>query len=236
MKIAAIVTDIEGTTSATGFVHNVLSPYLLSNLGKYVRSNHEERDVMRVLTRLSKTTGIPRQEINGIVELLELWTRDEETYADLKALQGMVLEKAYKQGLFQAHVYEDVLAVLQHWVQQEINLYVFSSESIKAQQLFFRFTEMGDFRLLFSGYFDSEMGEKRNVATFRNIAQAIALPAESILYLSDCKEELDCASEAGLRTCWVVRPQETSLDPSRIRAKSPHQVVVSFDEIDLTEF
>jgi enolase-phosphatase E1 len=236
MKIAAIVTDIEGTTSGTGFVHNVVSPYLLSNLGKYVRSNHGERDVMRVLARLSRTTGIPRQDINGMVDLLELWTRDAESYADLKALQGMVLEKAYKQGLFQAHVYEDVPAVLQKWQQQEINLYVFSTESIKAQQLFFRFTEMGDLRLLFSGYFDSETGEKRLVSTFRDIAQAIALPAESILYLSDSKEELDCASEAGLKTCWLVRPQDTSLDPARIRGKSPHQVVVSFDEIDLTQF
>ncbi|MDX1489931.1 MAG: acireductone synthase [Pseudohongiellaceae bacterium] len=233
MKIAAIVTDIEGTTSSIGFVHDVLSPYLLSNLGKYIRANKEERDVSRVLGRLSKTTGIPRHDVNGMIELLELWTRDEESYPDLKILQGMVLEKAYKQGLFQAPVYEDVPPVLQLWLEKELNIYAFSSESVKSQQLFFRFSHMGDLRLLFSGYFDSQMGEKRSEAAYRNIAQAIALPPERILYLSDCKEELDCAKEVGFMTCWLVRPQDTSLDPERARVKSPHQVVTSFNQIQL---
>lgn len=233
MKIKAIVTDIEGTTSGNGFVHNVLSPYLLANLAKYVRGHQDERDLMRVLARLSTTTGIPRHDTRAMIELLEQWTRDEESYADLKVLQGMVLEKGYKQGLFQAHVYEDVPEVLQKWLQQERNIYAFSSESTKAQQLFFRFTEMGDLRLLFSGYFDSEMGEKRSSVAFKNICNAIALPPQSVMYLSDCKEELDLASEVGLQTCWIIRPQDMSLDPERVRAKSPHQVVVSFDEIEL---
>lgn len=39
MKIAAVVTDIEGTTSSIGFVHDVLFPYALKHIGNFVREH-----------------------------------------------------------------------------------------------------------------------------------------------------------------------------------------------------
>ena len=233
MKIAAIVTDIEGTTSSIGFVHNVLFPYALKHIGNFVREHREERDVMRVLVRLSDSTGIPLHKIDELIQLLEQWIKDDVKNTELKTLQGMVWEKGYKQGLFQAHIYPDVPEVIQNWQQQELNLYVFSSGSVKAQQLFFRFSDAGDLRLLFSGYFDTSVGPKKEVESYENIAQAIALKPESILFLSDVKEELDAAEAAGFKTTWVIRPQDTSLDPERARLKTSHPVVTSFDQIQV---
>lgn len=233
MKIAAIVTDIEGTTSSIGFVHEVLFPYSLKHIGSFVTEHREERDVMRILIRLSEKTGLPLHNIGGIVAQLEQWILADEKITELKALQGLVWENAYKQGRFQAHVYADVPEVLQHWQEQELNLYVYSSGSVKAQQLFFRYSIFGDLRLMFSGYYDTTIGPKREADSYCNIAEAIALEPQSILYLSDVREELDAAAKAGMKTCWVIRPQDTSLDPERARLKFQHPVVTSFDQIKL---
>ena len=233
MKIAAVVTDIEGTTSSIGFVHDVLFPYALKHIGNFVREHGEERDVMRVLVRISENTGIALHRIEDIIKLLQQWIREDSKDTELKALEGMVWEKGYKQGIFQAHVYEDVPEVLQRWQQEERNLYVYSSGSIKSQQLFFRFSECGDMRLLFSGYFDTTTGPKREVKSFINLAEAIALPPEKIMFISDVKEELDAAAFAGFRTTWVLRPEETTLDPVKLAKKSEHSIVTSFDQIKL---
>ncbi|MCB1666100.1 MAG: acireductone synthase [Pseudomonadales bacterium] len=233
MKIVAIVTDIEGTTSSIGFVHNVLFPYALKQIGNFIREHHEERDVMRILVRIGDRTGLALHNTEGFVKLLQQWIREDKDDADLKLLEGMVWERAYKQGLFQAHVYADVPEVLQKWQDRECNLYSFSSASIKAQQLYFRFSDFGDMRLLFSGYFDTTMGEKRDVQTYANIAQAIALEPECILFISDDKDELDAAEAAGMRTTWVIRPQDTSLDPERVRVKTTHPVVTGFEQIEV---
>ncbi len=234
MKIAAVVTDIEGTTSSIGFVHDVLFPYALKHIGNFVREHSEERDVMRVLVRISENTGIALHKLEDIIKLLQQWIREDSKDTELKALEGMVWEKGYKQGIFQAHVYEDVPAVLQRWQQQERNIYVYSSGSIKSQQLFFRFSECGDMRLLFSGYFDTTIGPKREVKSFINLAEAIALPPESIMFISDVKEELDAAAYAGFQTTWIMRPEESALDPVKLAKTSTHSVVTSFDQIELS--
>lgn len=231
MKIAAIITDIEGTTSSIGFVHDVLFPYALKHIGSFVREHHEERDVMRVLVKLSENTGIPLHNLDGLISTLEDWIREDRKVTELKALQGMIWEKGYKQGLYQAHVYPDVPDVLRRWLEEERNLYIYSSGSIKAQQLFYRYSTEGDLRLLFSGYFDTTIGAKQEVESYRNIAEAVALKPEQMLFVSDVSEELDAAAAAGMRTCWIIRPQEMSLDPQRAAARSPHPVVTSFDEI-----
>ena len=233
MKIAAIVMDIEGTTSGIGFVQNVLYPYALKHIGPFLREQREERDVARVLVRLSDSTGIALHDLEGMIRQLQQWIRDDEKDAELQTLQGMIWEKAYKHGLFQAHVYPDVPGVLQQWQQEERNLYVFSYGSVKAQQLFFRYSDHGDMRLLFSGYFDSTVGSRHKADTYNKIASSIALPAQRILFISDDRQELDAAAAAGMRTTWVIRPQDTSLDVERVRLKTSHSVVSSFEQIQV---
>lgn len=233
MKIAAVVTDIEGTTSSIGFDHDVLFPYALKHIGNFVREHCEERDVMRVLVRICENTGMALHRIDDIIRLLQQWIRDDSQDIELKALQGMLWEKAYKQGLFQAPVYPEIPEVLRRWQQEERNIYVFSSASIKSQQLFFRFSEYGDMRLLFSGYFDTTIGPTREVKSFINLAESIALPPQKIMYISDVKEELDAAAYAGFQTIWMLRPDQSELDPVKMAKKSEHIVLSSFEQIEL---
>ena len=65
--------------------------------------------------------------------------------------------------------------------------------------------EAGDLGPLFSGYFDTTSGPKRESASYARIAGAIGLPAAEILFLSDVVQELDAARDAGMRTLGLAR-------------------------------
>jgi enolase-phosphatase E1 len=84
-------------------------------------------------------------------------------------------------------------------------LAVYSSGSVPAQQLLFGHSEAGDLTPLFSGFFDTRIGGKREAASYVAIAQALALAPAEILFLSDVAEELDAAAASGLATCQLVR-------------------------------
>ncbi len=58
---------------------------------------------------------------------------------------------------------------------------------------------------LFSGYFDTTSGPKREAQSYANITQAIQVEAQQILFLSDIVEELDAARAAGMATCGLAR-------------------------------
>jgi enolase-phosphatase E1 len=54
----------------------------------------------------------------------------------------------------------------------------------------------------------------------------LQLPAEQIVFLSDIREELDAARQAGLQTVWLVRDQA-------IDSQAEHQQVNDFDAIQI---
>ena len=57
-----------------------------------------------------------------------------------------------------------------------------------------------------SAYFDTVTGPKRESSTYKLIAEKLKLPSTSILFLSDIREELMAADEAGMKTIQLVRP------------------------------
>ena len=109
-----------------------------------------------------------------------------------------------------------------------MHLYVFSSGSVKAQQLLFGHTEKGDLQPLFEGYFDTTIGAKRDPAAYRRIAETIGIAPAEILFLSDVAEELDAAQAAGMKTYWLVRATNTPIHDG-------HRVARRFDEIRIND-
>ena len=97
---------------------------------------------------------------------------------------------------------------MKKWHQSGIALYVFSSGSVKAQKLIFGHSDFGDMTGLFSGYFDTTIGNKREPIAYQAICQQIGLPAEQILFLSDIAEELAAAKQVGIQTLQLVREQD----------------------------
>ena len=112
------------------------------------------------------------------------------------------------------------------WSDHGIALYVYSSGSVAAQKLLFGHSDAGDLCPVFSGYFDTQVGHKREAGAYTNISRHIALPAEAILFLSDVLEELDAAAEAGMQTMQLVRDDDVAMGSHRI-AHDFHEVVLS---------
>jgi enolase-phosphatase E1 len=138
----------------------------------------------------------------------------------------LIWEAGYQQGDFKGHIYFDAVENIRKWKAKGLDLYVYSSGSVQAQKLLFAHTDYGDLTPLFSGYFDTHIGGKKEPQSYRNIANSIGIDAEQLLFLSDIKEELDAAKAAGYQTAWLVRE-------GGIEAKADHLQVSSFDQISL---
>lgn len=202
--IQAIVTDIEGTTSALSFVTEALYPYARTHLPGFVRERAGDPEVRQALAEIDRLAGRALSIDEAITQLLA-WMDEDRKITPLKTLQGLVWERGFASGELKSHLYPDVVPQLKTWKASGIRLYVFSSGSIKAQRLIFRHTPYGDLTPLFSGFFDTTTGAKADAASYRRIAAALELPSHTIAFLSDNRRELDAARLAGLRTVWLVR-------------------------------
>ena len=92
--------------------------------------------------------------------------------------------------------------------------------------MLFGYSDAGDLTPLFSGFYDTGVGAKREAASYRAIAADIGLAPQDVLFLSDVAEELDAAREAGMQTVWLVRDTEPD-------AAARHPQAATFDAIEL---
>lgn len=223
--IKAIVTDIEGTTSSLSFVKDVLFPYARKELPDFVKQHKAETEIASILNDVAQIVGEPLSVDAVIAQLLQ-WIDEDQKITPLKSLQGLIWQYGYEQGDFKGHIYQDAVEQLKIWHEQGILLYVYSSGSVYAQKLLFAHTEFGDLTPLFSDYFDTRIGGKKESASYQRIAEKIALPTEQLLFLSDIKEELDAAKQAGFNTVQLFRD-------SAIDTTVCHTQVHSFTQIQL---
>ncbi|MEK7989825.1 MAG: acireductone synthase [Thiotrichaceae bacterium] len=222
--ITTILTDIEGTTSSLSFVRDVLFPYAKSHLAEFIQAHSQDAEVQKQLDAVREMVKQAELTQDEVVQILLTWIDEDQKVTPLKTLQGLIWEAGYKDKAYTAHVYSDAVAHLQKWHTNGKKLYVYSSGSIKAQQLFFSNTEYGDLTELFSGYFDTTTGHKQEKRSYRKIADSINEAPSHILFLSDIVEELDAAQNVGMKTYCLNR------DSRRI-SSYPHPQIRSFDEI-----
>lgn len=227
--IATIITDIEGTTSSIAFVKDVLFPFARRALPAFVARHGREPDVRRWLDAAALDIGGVVAD-DCLVEILQQWIDEDRKHTALKALQGMIWRNGYAHAEFHAHVYADVPPALRAWQAAGIALHVYSSGSVAAQRLFFAHTEAGDLTPLFAGFFDTEIGGKREARSYRNILEHIGASSAETLFLSDVVAELDAAREAGLHTLLIDRPEDYP-EPRLGTAANGHARVRDFSQI-----
>lgn len=225
IAVKAILADIEGTTSSIGFVHNVLFPYAAKRLPQFLRQREDDAEIAALLADVRKEAGEPQADTDRLAQILLQWIAEDRKATPLKALQGLVWEQGYENGDFTGHVYADTAPAFRRWRERGAAIYIYSSGSVKAQQLLFAHSDAGDLRPLIAGYFDTTIGHKRDPDAYRAIADRIRQPAQAILFLSDVTEELDAAARAGMRTLQLARDEP-------VRAGS-HPLARDFTEVTI---
>ena len=207
----------------------MLFPYARSALPGFVAERHDDPEVRRWLDAVAIEHGSICSD-EGIVETLQGWIDEDRKHTALKALQGMIWEAGYRNAEFAAPIYPDAAPALRQWHDAGLPLYVYSSGSVPAQKLFFGHSDAGDLTPLFSGWFDTEVGGKREAASYEAIANRIGIEPSDILFLSDVVEELDAAGIAGMQTVLVDRPEDYAQPRTGAAARGHHRVT-SFAEL-----
>jgi enolase-phosphatase E1 len=202
-----ILTDIEGTAGSISFVREVLFPYARRELPRFVRERGQEPEVRRWLDQVATEHGAMCDDAM-VVEVLQGWIDEDRKHTALKALQGLIWSDGYRRADFTAHVYPDAVEGLRRWHAAGHPLAVYSSGSVPAQKLFFGHSDAGDLLPLFDAFFDTEVGGKREAASYARIAARLGVAPDAIVFLSDVVAELDAARDAGLRTVLVDRLED----------------------------
>ena len=120
-----------------------------------------------------------------------------------------------------------VTAALARWRAQRIDVGIFSSGSVLAQQLLFRHSSAGDLTPLLRWHFDTTTGPKTDPESYRRIAAGLDAETSDMTFVSDVLAELDAAREAGMRTALAIREGNV-----QIREDFTHQSLESFDELE----
>jgi acireductone synthase len=98
----------------------------------------------------------------------------------------------------------------------------------KSSKAFIFLYKLWRFKLSISGYFDTNIGNKKDEQSYVKIAKEIGFNPSEILFLSDNPDEIIAAASAGYNVIRLVRP----LDAEYID-NFPYKQVESFDEIEV---
>ena len=228
----AILLDVEGTTSSISFVYDVLFEHAKKHVANFLIAHRDNADVVQHAVRITEAVGAPQTADEIIADptraalaAVEMMNRDIKD-TSLKALQGMIWKQGFESGDIVAHVYDDVPPALTRWRDAGVDVRIYSSGSIQAQQLFFGHTAAGDLNSCLQGNYDTTTGPKREQASYEKIAADIGVAPRQILFVSDVGEELDAARAAGMATALAIRPGNRPAG-----GKLEHQPIESFDEI-----
>jgi enolase-phosphatase E1 len=229
----AILLDIEGTTTPISFVHETLFPYARARIPGFVLDNIS--DLKFEIDQLAAEheadddyDGEFRPDSpNSVSDYLKSLIDRDRKSTPLKTIQGMIWQTGYESGEIVSPVFDDIPAAFKRWKDADKTIAIYSSGSILAQQLLFRYTDCGDLTPFISNYFDTNTGPKREAKSYTDIASALETDAAELLMVSDIPAELDAARTSGLQTALSVRPGNAPIE-----ADINHRVVESFEALD----
>jgi enolase-phosphatase E1 len=239
--IRGILLDIEGTTTPIAFVHDVLFSYARSRVRDYLIEHSGSVELLADLAELCTEYAADLKadlrppaivaeahdsQIDSIVNYTS-WLMDQDRKSTgLKSLQGKIWRQGYLDGTLKAQLFPDVAPALERWCSAGLKISIFSSGSSLAQELLFAHTDAGDLTRFIDNYFDTRVGSKVEAESYRQIAAALGLPVDQVLFISDVVSELSAASDARMHTLLCVRPGNHSQSLA-----ASYQTIQSFDEV-----
>jgi enolase-phosphatase E1 len=233
--------DVEGTVAPLTLTTELLFPYARTHFAEFLQRKRDDEAVRADLVLLAdensadNSPGIPRLaqvrdtaqvatprfRLDAMVYLMWLMDRDRKSTA-LKSLQGKIWKAGFERGELKGTLFDDVPDALRRW-SADARVAIYSSGSVEAQGLLFRYSVFGDLTPWIASYFDTRTGAKAVNASYAAIAREMDVAPEEVLFFSDVVRELDAAREAGCQTRLVVRPGDAAVDDAH-----GHSVLESF--------
>lgn len=233
--IKAILLDIEGTTTPIDFVHKTLFPFAKAKVGEFVEANFVEiqPEIEQLKTEYKKdfTEQIYGRDFRAdspesVANYLKFLIEVDRKSTPLKSLQGKIWQSGYESGELESEMFDDVPRAFKRWKEQGKTIAIYSSGSVLAQKLIFKYSNFGDLSGFISHYFDTNIGGKKETESYVKIAFALNHPPKRVAFVSDVSAELDAAHTAGMQTVLSVRAGNATEPNSR-----SYQTVHDFDEI-----
>lgn len=234
-KMKAILLDIEGTTTPIDFVHKTLFPFAKAKISEFVQANFSEiqTEISQLKTEYKKDFS---EQIYGrdfredspesVAIYLKFLIEVDRKSTPLKSLQGKIWQAGYESGELKSVMFEDVPRAFERWKTEGKTIAIYSSGSVLAQKLIFKYSNFGDLSGFIDDYFDTNVGHKREAESYKTIADALSFPPENLAFVSDVVEELDASKNIGFQTFFSIREGNA---PAKKQTK--HRAIYSFDEI-----
>lgn len=243
LQAQCVLLDIEGTMSDIRFVYDVMFPYAKKNLERFLVENWESllvQDAIRTVAKDAQIASIDNwlglswqtKKTTAVLKLLEhchLLMATDSKATGLKLLQGLVWQFGFESGALRAELFPDVLPALEEWKASGMDLRIYSSGSVLAQRMFFKYTVLGDLTDLFSAHYDTTIGTKKEVASYERIAAESQFDRTEIVFVTDVHSEWLAASQAGMQVVVSVRPNNVPLP-----ADFTGLTITSFSQLDFS--
>jgi enolase-phosphatase E1 len=230
-----VLLDIEGTTTRVEFVTEVLFPYARAGTREHLLRHAGDPALEAIVAALREehvrdeeagAAALPPWDhtTDAVTAYVHFLMDQDRKSTPLKALQGRIWEGGYRSGALRGEVYADVPPALERWRRQGRQAAIYSSGSVRAQELLFSTTAAGDLTPSLAAHFDTTTGPKREPESYGRIARSLGAPPAEVLFLSDVAAELEAARQAGMRTALCVRGEEAV-------GAAPHPLIHTFDAV-----
>ena len=226
-RAKAALVDIEGTVGSIAFVRDVLFPYAKERMDAYVHAHAEEPWMRAILDEAAREAAVDVHDLRAILHALHTWAEADVKVTPLKELQGRIWVEGFESSGIRGHLYPDAVDALHRFRDAGVDLYIYSSGSVPAQKLLFGHSVAGDLLPLFSGFYDTTIGGKREASSYERIVNEIGIAPNDLIFFSDNAAELDAARDAGIQTVQLARPEDGTVPATH------HTSVESFEEIEL---
>lgn len=226
-QFSALLLDIEGTTTPISFVTEVLFPFAKIQYPNYIAKSWNDSSFAPYKNAFTAEDSSLTKDPETLTTFVLDKHAKNEKHTAFKSLQGALWKSGYEDGSIKSIVYEDVLTRLKSLPIG--STYIYSSGSIPAQKLLFRYSDQGDLTPLLSGYFDtSTAGPKTASSSYSKISKTTGINPKEWLFLSDNVKEVEAAKAAGMQSIIVVRPGNADLTDADRQA---HETITTFQGI-----
>jgi 2,3-diketo-5-methylthio-1-phosphopentane phosphatase len=219
--VFGLLLDIEGTTTPSPFVREVLFPFARAHLRGCIEARRESSEMELAVRELGaeraahddRPDGPPAWQSKNLNQTLASaadyaeWLMDHgQSSPGLTRLQGLVWDQGYQAGELRGQVFDDLPSALFKWRAGGNDVAIYSAASELAQRRLFESVADGDLTPFIARYFDTSVGPKTAAGSYERIVAALRCRPAELLFLSDQTVELAAARAAGLQVALSIRP------------------------------